>query len=184
MIITFLIIIKVIMKFSIFNVITEIDENKYILSNTMTGSMYKIDASVRERVESNDLDSFKPEELERYRKSGIVVNSDVDEYQSFMYFSSKSQFCSTILNITLFLTNNCNLRCTYCFQSHDREDNVMSEGILEKVFEYIKNTFESNKNLNALSFVMFGGEPCQSTNFFLILLGSIVNKMNMVILLK
>ena len=56
------------MKFSIFNVITEIDENKYILSNTMTGSMYKIDASVRERVESNDLDSFKPEELERYRK--------------------------------------------------------------------------------------------------------------------
>jgi len=147
------------MKFSIFNVITEIDENKYILSNTMTGSMYKIDASVRERVESNDLDSFKPEELERYRKSGIVVNSDVDEYQSFMYFSSKSQFCSTILNITLFLTNNCNLRCTYCFQSHDREDNVMSEGILEKVFEYIKNTFESNKNLNALSFVMFGGEP-------------------------
>lgn len=35
----------------------------------------------------------------------------------------------------------------------------MSEGILEKVFEYIKNTFESNKNLNALSFVMFGGEP-------------------------
>ena len=159
MIITFLIIIKVIMKFSIFNVITEIDENKYILSNTMTGSMYKIDASVRERVESNDLDSFKPEELERYRKSGIVVNSDVDEYQSFMYFSSKSQFCSTILNITLFLTNNCNLRCTYCFQSHDREDNVMSEGILEKVFEYIKNTFESNKNLNALSFVMFGGEP-------------------------
>lgn len=147
------------MKFSIFNIITEIDENKYILSNTMTGSMYKIDASVRERVESNDLDSFKPEELERYRKSGIVVNSDVDEYQSFMYFSSKSQFCSTILNITLFLTNNCNLRCTYCFQSHDREDNVMSEGILEKVFEYIKNTFESNKNLNALSFVMFGGEP-------------------------
>ena len=35
----------------------------------------------------------------------------------------------------------------------------MSEGILEKVFEYIKKTFDSNKNLNALSFVMFGGEP-------------------------
>ena len=63
----------------------------------------------------------------------------------------------------------------------------MSEGILEKVFEYIKNTFESNKNLNALSFVMFGGEPLLTLSkykFFLILLGSIVNKMNMVILLK
>lgn len=147
------------MKFSMFNVITEINEDEYLLSNTMTGSMYKIDANVRDRIITNDFSSFLHEDLEEYRKSGVIINDDVDEYQKFMYFSSKSQFGSNTLNITLFLTNNCNLRCTYCFQSHNRENNVMSEEVLEKIFEYIKSSFKSNKNLNALSFVMFGGEP-------------------------
>lgn len=147
------------MKLSIFNVLTPLEKGKYVYSNTMTGSMYKIDDTVKDKLYNSEFEKFTAEELESYKNTGMIVDNEVDEYQKFVYLSNKVQFNYDSLNITMLLTNDCNFKCTYCFQSHDREHNIMNEEVQSSLFEYIKCVFKNDKNLKKLSFVLFGGEP-------------------------
>lgn len=147
------------MKFSMFNIITKIDENKYILSNTMYGSMYTIDESVRQKIINSELSEFNKDDLVSYYNKGIIVEDDVDEYQRFVYYSDKSKFKGDTLSITLLLTNECNFRCTYCFQTRKNSLNYMDNNTQDKIYEFIKRSFNENKELRNLSIILFGGEP-------------------------
>lgn len=93
------------------------------------------------------------------RKEVPEVDKSVDEYGILLYLSNKSKFKYDTLNITMLLTNNCNFRCTYCFQSHDRENNKMDEDTLSNILKFIRDSFENNKNLRNLNIILFGGEP-------------------------
>ncbi len=147
------------MKFSKFNVFTNINDDYYILSNTMTGNMFKVDENVKNKIELGQISEFTDKEISLYEAKGIIIDKSVDEYQKFSYFANKSKFNYDSFNLTLLLTNACNFKCTYCFQSHDRENNIMSKETMDSVFQYLEKTFLENKNLKKLNIILFGGEP-------------------------
>lgn len=60
------------------------------------------------------------------------------------------------ISMMLFLTQDCQLRCTYCFEDH-RHNEQMSFEIAKKAIDYIaKNAAEDNR---APVVTLFGGEP-------------------------
>lgn len=43
------------MKFSYYNITIHEDEDKYILINTLTGAMFRIDEDVKKRIENGEI---------------------------------------------------------------------------------------------------------------------------------
>lgn len=74
-----------------------------------------------------------------------------------------------IKNYRLILTEDCNLRCTYCFDSFlsDRtsactKENIMSVDIIPNLFLFI----DSTRNNEMFNIELFGGEPLYNWKFF------------------
>lgn len=191
------------MKFSIFNVFTELDNSNYILTNTLSGGMYKIDKETKFNIVNNFFEKFTEQEIQSYINNGILVEDYIDEIQIYSYFSNKFRYTYDSLNITMLLTNDCNFKCTYCFQEHKRDSIFMSQKTLFNIVDYIKSNFEINKNLKKLNIVLFGGEPllklsnycnffdelkkfCNDNNYIfstqVVTNGSLINKNNLEIL--
>ena len=59
-------------------------------------------------------------------------------------------------SITLNVTNNCNLNCSYCFE-HKKSDAIMTT---ETAIEIIKCAYKKvNPKIGTFTFNIFGGEP-------------------------
>ena len=66
-------------------------------------------------------------------------------------------------SISFLLTNNCNLRCKYCYQKDIKSDiiyNKTSENVIDAFAEYCKNERIHDVKL-------FGGEPLLYKNLFI-----------------
>lgn len=63
-------------------------------------------------------------------------------------------------DITLNITNGCNLKCSYCFE-HDKNSKKMSVDMAEKIIDKCYNNYLQHKNENNFPFAVnfFGGEP-------------------------
>jgi uncharacterized protein len=59
-----------------------------------------------------------------------------------------------VLSITIFITEQCNFRCTYCYETFERK--AMSQDILRSILKLINKRASS---LEHLSISWFGGEP-------------------------
>ncbi|MCL2188258.1 MAG: radical SAM protein [Defluviitaleaceae bacterium] len=90
-------------------------------------------------------------EVDKVNKSTITaVKSEMSNHSSIMpktFLEEKSAICY------LFMTNTCNLNCSYCCQKVDAQPIVTTK--YEKL-DIIKSNFSSNKKLKL---VFFGGEP-------------------------
>lgn len=58
-----------------------------------------------------------------------------------------------ITNITLFISNECNMSCQYCYQDHSNI-NIMTEKTAKNCIEYLVNNSEEDVSVS-----LFGGEP-------------------------
>ena len=68
-------------------------------------------------------------------------------------------------DITLQVTSDCNLRCSYCYEHH-KSNNKMSQETAYKIADYLINSWEKNepgsfinKHTRFLSIMFIGGEP-------------------------
>lgn len=72
--------------------------------------------------------------------------------------STYNNFLSNRLEVIIELTENCNLNCTYCYQSHWSKSHNISPKTIDSVISYISNCFNTNAYLG-LQLYFFGGEP-------------------------
>lgn len=62
-----------------------------------------------------------------------------------------------LLNITLFFTNKCNMKCKYCYEVNKAERSI-SYHLLDQTIEFIVNHKETN-DIGDITVVTHGGEP-------------------------
>lgn len=147
------------MKFSYYNITIHEDEDKYILINTLTGAMFRIDEDVKKRIENGEITSFSEKEIEDYKESGILISDEVDERKYLDYMFQKSKFTTDVLSITVLLTDLCNLRCVYCYEgAGEYRKDTLNNYTREKISKFIKRQIEIS-NARIISLVLFGGEP-------------------------
>lgn len=83
----------------------------------------------------------------------------------------ESNFAHTINYYELILTEDCNLRCTYCFDDYFTQrsgrNNIMKTDMIPDIIEFIKKTYDKEgiKHGHPIHISFFGGEPMMNYKF-------------------
>ena len=64
---------------------------------------------------------------------------------------------SSVLDLTILPTLDCNLRCWYCFEKHIKGSRL-SIAVQQRIFDYVKKELDSDK-ITEIQVCSFGGEP-------------------------
>ncbi len=148
------------MKFSKYNMVVDIDGGilLYNLSNAKCVKIYKkeelnkfITLLKSKKLDSND------EMIQALYKRGYVVDDDVNEYEEVKkLINNHYQKSERQLKIMLYVTEQCNFRCTYCFQKHLNKQFSIENW--DALYKYIEKNLKKG-SYDSVTFAFFGGEP-------------------------
>lgn len=138
------------MKLSKYNIY--INKNNYIkIINTKSGAIVNIkDKELLSKLFClpNNLKDCKNTNLETLNTLGIIIDHCSDEV-------CKDPTSDT-LTVTLIVTQQCNFRCSYCYEKF--KNLKLSDNSYRSIFTFIKKQMESNEFKN-VRINLFGGEP-------------------------
>jgi len=141
-----------------FNARTVADDGRVILWNTYSGAISVFESRHRARLET--LLSQRGFEgpltgLARYLYDrGFILERDADELRRFRLLYGQQQYRNDILELTLLASEDCNFRCTYCYEDFQR--GTMAPSVREGVKNLVK---QRARSLRVLHVSWFGGEP-------------------------
>jgi uncharacterized protein len=141
-----------------YNVRAKTQDGRLVLWNSFTGTMSVFDAGQGPIVESllarkGFVSTAKG--IARYLfQRGFLVKSGSDEYRRIQFGFGQQQYRTDTLQLILLASEDCNLRCDYCYESFAR-------GTMKPwVRRGLKNLIEKRlQSLGHLSVSWFGGEP-------------------------
>lgn len=102
-----------------------------------------------------------PKHYEGLVEYGFIIEDSKDELERIRLRNKETAFASRELYIMVYPTQDCNLKCWYCYESHVK-DTIMSEEVMNRIFKLVERKLESNE-FDSLQLGFFGGEPL--TNF-------------------
>ena len=143
-------------KISKFTHCYENKNNELLLYNSYAGvkSFCKISNTQYKKIfMESEVPNFPSEITSKLLKHGIIVDENVDENQHlFAQFVEKVN--PSELSLTINVTEKCNFRCKYCYESHTLGE--MSEEIQNSIIKFVR---ENIQNYSSLHIGWFGGEP-------------------------
>ncbi len=141
-----------------YNVRATTDDGRLILWNTLSTaiSLFKAEQAPT-IVNLLDASGFeaRQEGLPGYLiERGYLVRKGTNEYRKFLLKFGQQHYRTDRLELILLASEDCNFRCTYCYEDFARGT------MIPEVREGIKRMVESRiKNLRVLNVGWFGGEP-------------------------
>ena len=93
----------------------------------------------------------------------IIVKRDTDELNEIAKLSLASRVLNNTFSAIVIPTMSCNLRCSYCFQSHKDHASGLTSTANMQIIEYLRSQLQNNRYRN-LHIRWFGGEPLLSTD--------------------
>ena len=145
-------------KPSRFNVQTTTDEGWLLLWNTYTGAMNGFKPAQREAMLTllSQKGTSAPEGgIASYlAQRGYLVSKDADELRRVQYAFGQENHRNDRLELILLASEDCNFRCTYCYEDFKRGT------MRPEVREGVKKLVESRmKTMREMTVSWFGGEP-------------------------
>lgn len=142
------------MRESNYNIYVPIDD-KVVCFNTLN-NIFTIITDADYNVLKNNIFNIRKGLRKRLEDNNFIIADDCDEYRQIEAIY-QNKINTSVYDLTLLPTLDCNLRCWYCFEKHvlgSRLSSIMQDNIL-KFVQNILNT----KDITALSVTLFGGEP-------------------------
>ncbi len=141
-----------------FNARTRAEDGSLVLWNTYTGSINVFKPEHRlviEKLLSREGISGELKGVAKYLyERGYIVSKRTNEYRQFQLAFGQQHYRTDILELILLASEDCNFRCTYCYEDFQRGT------MLPSVRESIKKMVEKKAaGLDKLSVSWFGGEP-------------------------
>lgn len=139
-----------------YNILTPISEDAAVLFNTRTGRAVKLN---QDRVKDYELfleakcrdDEF----LSALKALDMAVDQEHDELATIRTTYHETIDNTKRLTATIALTEACNFRCGYCYQSHE---NTREDAAIERTLIDLLEAAQSD-SASALHINWFGGEP-------------------------
>lgn len=134
------------------------EDGRLVLWNTLSGKMTVIKPEDREAVLSlltrAGFEAPKEGVVKYLVDRGYLVRRGTDEYRKFQQLFGQQHYRTDVLELILMASEDCNFRCTYCYEDFNRGT------MTPEVREGIKNLVSKRiKKLNRLHISWFGGEP-------------------------
>ena len=161
------------MKVSQYNIIKQ-NESHLVIYNTKTARMVRFSdkkqiADIKKVFENQEsIELLDSKVLDGLYKAEFIVDDSRDEYNEFLKTVIKrDKTYSRLFYGILYITENCNFRCKYCFEEHI--DKKFSPELWNALYLHIKKSLEKNL-YDRVSFNLFGGEPLLELNNLLLFL--------------
>ncbi len=141
-----------------YNVRASTDDGRLVLWNSYKGTMSIFEVPQRARIET--LLSQKGFEAQRTGlvkylvDRGFLVKEGTDEFRRVQLGFGQQQYRTDTLQLILLASEDCNLRCTYCYEQFAR--GTMQPAVREGIKNLVQKRLRSLQNL---SVSWFGGEP-------------------------
>ena len=138
------------MKISKYNHVLPLDSKYSIIYNSVKKTISKIDNRYLDNLNNGTLSKM---DIDVLSKTGIII-PDITNEESIIAMRHLDDIMSSTLDLTIMPTENCNLRCSYCYEAF-RKGKMSTES--QRIFiKYIKKNLYKYTGLNVS---WFGGEP-------------------------
>ena len=150
---------------------TYIARDKYLFVNTFTGAILLGTENVRKILRGEPI-TCDEETLSELVSDGFLTDLSPQEEikDAFERLESAQNLCAEHTLFALILTYQCNMRCSYCFESYlfERDESWLQQSMTTNM---VDAAFEAIETLNPDSRIpihLFGGEPLMFQNYELV----------------
>ncbi|HET9210897.1 MAG TPA: radical SAM protein [Thermoanaerobaculia bacterium] len=141
-----------------YNVRATAEDGRLVLWNTLSGKMTVFKPEDREHVlkllHKKGFEAVEEKTIAYLANRGYLVREGVDEYRQFQQLFGQQHYRTDALELILLASEDCNFRCTYCYEDFAR--GTMTPEVRDGVKNLVRKRV---KKLNRLSVSWFGGEP-------------------------
>lgn len=149
-------------KFSQYCINVSEDSDKYVLYNTVTGGIIKLEKGIYDRFKQRFFEEKEINFFDDLRKEHFVVPECQDEFQLIRHneINLQQNIASVdTLSYVIAPTTACNLRCIYCFEHEQDCIATMDGDTIAQTIKFIDREMQTIKNVNKVYVTWFGGEP-------------------------
>ncbi|MGH8896905.1 MAG: radical SAM protein [Egibacteraceae bacterium] len=148
------------------------DPAKTVLFNKFWGSVALVDEQTAQALASDDVGRLDNDQIEELERSGFLVPADLDEKAVARERYLRSKQNNALLAITVELTQECNLACTFCYQNSYRKPGAITDDTIERIQRYIEAVITSGKRpITDIAMRFIGGEPLMQKKKILAAIG-------------
>ncbi len=134
-------------------------EDKYILFNTLRGSIFVVDDEIKTLLENNDVSALGKEYKTAFTDNGVLVKEELNEQDAYKIMYERSKYSTDSTALHVITTYKCNLACIYCYEGKgELEHKSMDKKTTSCAIQFIKNLTENNSS-KSVGIELFGGEP-------------------------
>ncbi len=148
------------MKKSNYNIFIK-KKNCVLGYNTLTDSYVIISHNAYESfLKKKSIETFSekfPQIYKSFKSCGFIIDKNFDELNAICFDNKVQTFKSKDYFLMVYPTQDCNLKCWYCYESHVK-NSIMSLDVMDAIVNHISKKIE-NKEINMLHLTFFGGEP-------------------------
>lgn len=134
------------------------EDDRLILWNTFTGAMSVFPAAqaarVKEALRKGGIESRREGLVGYLAECGYLVAEDTNEYRRLQYQIGREQHRTDTLQLILLSSEDCNFRCTYCYENFAR--GTMRPWVRTGIKRLVEKRLPA---LRRLRVSWFGGEP-------------------------
>jgi uncharacterized protein len=150
------------MKWNRYNAIIENGDQQYLLYNCATDNLMVFIEEIKKIIEENihSIDRIKkihPPLFKYLLDKDFIIDDQLNETKIAIEKKEKKLNTESYFRLTLNPTMDCNLKCWYCYETHEPNSRVSRE-IMKSIKLLIKNKIE-NPKIKKIVLSFFGGEP-------------------------
>lgn len=152
------------MRSTKYYITTKLDDNNFLLVNTLSGAMDVVENSIVKYLENMDEtnNSISNDVIENLIQRGYVVQNDEDYdllEKKLNHITQNNNYGEFVICPTFL----CNLRCSYCFEDLETRTKgaVLDKEHVDNIFEGIRKISKERKFTDC-SIRLYGGEPFQN----------------------
>jgi uncharacterized protein len=149
------------LKPSFYNHYTELGDGcRTILFNKSCGSVAVVDRAQAKVIAGSCLDGVPADQIGVLESSGFLVAKDVDEQVAARERYQRRKASNSLLGVTIELTQECNLACTFCYQNSYRGTGAITDKTVDRVDQYIVAVVtDARRPIREVALRFIGGEP-------------------------
>ena len=148
------------MKYSKYNIRIP-EHNMVILYNSFTNEYVAISPKADQVLTNIGWETKLKEQFPKHYaqliEKGFIISDERDELAEIRLQNKREAFSSRSLYMMVYPTQDCNLKCWYCYESHVK-DSLMSEEVQERILKMLEERLKNN-SFDSLRLAFFGGEP-------------------------